>query len=95
MNSFAAISALVCPAQIRPRTRMLAAGQSSGCARVVVRGPTWIDRMRGVTVAVILGDLVGSEVPGRSAAELESRPERFAEGNVAESAPAPRRPGTQ
>jgi len=49
----------------------------------------------GVTLALILGDLVSSEVLGQSAAELECfRPERFAEGNVAQSAPAPRKPGT-
>jgi glycine/D-amino acid oxidase-like deaminating enzyme len=50
----------------------------------------------GVTLALVLGDLVGSEVLGRTALELESfRPERFATGNAAESAAAPRTPGTQ
>jgi D-hydroxyproline dehydrogenase subunit beta len=50
----------------------------------------------GVTLALILGDLVGEEVLGRSAPELESfRPGRFAAGSVAWSAAAPRTPGTQ
>jgi glycine/D-amino acid oxidase-like deaminating enzyme len=50
----------------------------------------------GVTLALILGDLVGNEVLGLPAAELESfRPQRFAAGEAAASFPAPRTPGTQ
>jgi len=45
MNSRAAISALVCPAQIRSSTSRSLRVSPSGCARVAVRGPAGIERM--------------------------------------------------
>jgi hypothetical protein len=45
MNSFWAISAFVCLAQISSRTSRSRRVSPSGCLRVVVRGPAGIDRM--------------------------------------------------
>jgi glycine/D-amino acid oxidase-like deaminating enzyme len=50
----------------------------------------------GVTLALALGDMVGSEVLGRPAPELKAfRPDRFGAGNADQSVAAPRAPGAQ